>query len=147
MKPISSTNIEYRISATNMSTYTEVAVNGPLMRGLELESNLLQNDATFVREDRTEAIYGMWVIKGQYPSMQRVIIGGTWFDIEIWSLPKANLIEVLYLEATGLTLGKVSLENGEQVLGILGENYLTQQQEDISKFHGWRNYIQQKTND
>ncbi|WP_413662099.1 hypothetical protein ACG1BZ_12540 [Microbulbifer sp. CNSA002] len=128
-----------------MSTYTEIAVNGPLMRGLELDKNLIQNNATFVREAKTEAIYRMWAIKGEYPSMQRVRTGGTWFKVEIWSLPKASLIEVLNLEATGLTLGKVVLENGGQVLGILGENYLTQQQEDISRFHGWRNYIQQKS--
>jgi hypothetical protein len=34
-----------------------IAVNGTLMRGLELEPNLVNLGATFVREDQTEPAY------------------------------------------------------------------------------------------
>jgi hypothetical protein len=39
-----------------------LAVNGTLMRGLELEPNLINLGATFVREDRTEPAYRLYSI-------------------------------------------------------------------------------------
>ena len=41
---------------------TLLAVNGTLMRGLELNPNLLAVGATFVREDQTDACYRLWSI-------------------------------------------------------------------------------------
>ena len=40
-----------------------LAVNGTLMRGLELEPNLLNAGASFVREARTEKAYRLWSIE------------------------------------------------------------------------------------
>ena len=39
---------------------TLLAVNGTLMRGLELNPNMLAVGATFVREDETDACYRLW---------------------------------------------------------------------------------------
>lgn len=120
----------------------DVAVNGTLMRGFALEKHMLKNHATFVREAKTASIYRMWSIGDKYPAMERVLNGGTWITLEIWSIPQANLINLLEEEAKGLVLGKVVLADGTQVLGILGENYIVQNQKDISKWHGWRTYAE-----
>ena len=40
----------------------EFAVNGTLMRGLELNGNLQKVGAIFVREDLTAPIYRLWSI-------------------------------------------------------------------------------------
>jgi gamma-glutamylcyclotransferase (GGCT)/AIG2-like uncharacterized protein YtfP len=49
-----------------------LAVNGTLMRGLELEPNLVNLGATFVREDRTEPAYRLYSINDIHPAMVRV---------------------------------------------------------------------------
>lgn len=44
-------------------TTTLLAVNGTLMRGLELNPNMQKAGGIFVREDRTDAHYRLWSIK------------------------------------------------------------------------------------
>ena len=55
---------------------TLLAVNGTLMRGLELNPNMLAVGATFVREDDTDACYRIWSIGDRHPAMQRTPGGG-----------------------------------------------------------------------
>ena len=50
---------------------TLLAVNGTLMRGLELNPNMLAAGATFVREDHTDACYRIWSIGDRHPAMMR----------------------------------------------------------------------------
>ena len=54
-----------------------LAVNGTLMRGLELNPNLLAVGATFVREDATEPCYRLWSIDDRHPAMIRTPGEGT----------------------------------------------------------------------
>jgi hypothetical protein len=49
-----------------------IAVNGTLMRGLELEPNLVNLGATFVREDRTEPAYRLYSVNDIHPAMVRL---------------------------------------------------------------------------
>lgn len=52
--------------------YILLAVNGTLMRGLELEGNLLEAGAEFGFEARTEKCYRLWSICDRNPAMIRV---------------------------------------------------------------------------
>lgn len=58
-------------------TTTLLAVNGTLMRGLELNPNMQKAGGIFVREDRTDAHYRLWSINDRHPGMIRVNEGGT----------------------------------------------------------------------
>ena len=49
-----------------------VAVNGGLMRGFDLNRNLLAVNGTFVRETATEPAYRLWSINDRHPAMVRV---------------------------------------------------------------------------
>lgn len=120
---------------------TLVAVNGTLMRGLALEKNMHNAKATFVREDNTKAIYRMWSIDDNYPAMQRVSSNGVSLALEVWRIPKSGLVNLLLQEPPGLTLGKVVLEDDTVVLGVLGENIITENKTEISKWGGWRQYM------
>jgi gamma-glutamylcyclotransferase (GGCT)/AIG2-like uncharacterized protein YtfP len=60
---------------TNNKT-VNLAVNGTLMRGLELNGNLLSVGATFLREAQTEPTYRLWSIDDRHPAMLRVREGG-----------------------------------------------------------------------
>lgn len=117
-----------------------LAVNGTLMRGLELNPNMLAVGAQFVREDRTEAGYRIWSIGDRHPAMLRTPGEGTRVALEIWSVPPAGLASILANEPPGLTIGKVVLEDGAIVLGVLGEPFLCKGQREITSFGGWRAY-------
>ena len=121
--------------------WIKLAVNGTLMRGLELNPNLLAAGAEFVREARTEPSYRLWSIDDRHPAMLRARAGGTAIALEVWALPPAGLAAVLLSEPPGLCVGKVRLADGEEVLGVLGEPLLCEGQREITEFGGWRAYL------
>ena len=53
----------------------KLAVIGTLMRGLDLNGNLIEAGAEFLRETKTARAYRMWSIDGKYPAMQKVTAG------------------------------------------------------------------------
>ncbi|MGA2247285.1 MAG: gamma-glutamylcyclotransferase [Verrucomicrobiota bacterium] len=127
-----------------MSPPTEtvlLAVNGTLMRGLELNPNLLAVKARFVRETATEAAYRLWSINDCHPGMVRVGAGGAAVTVEIWAVPPAGLAAVLLQEPPGLSIGKVKLADGSEVLGVLAEAVLCEGQKEITSYGGWRPYL------
>ena len=117
-----------------------LAVNGTLMRGLELNPNLLAVGAGFIRETTTAAVYGLWSIHDRHPAMLRVRSGGVAVAVEIWAVPPAGLATILLKEPPGLSIGKVTLTDGTEVLGVLGEPILCEGQKEITSFGGWRAY-------
>jgi hypothetical protein len=122
----------------------ELAVNGTLMRGLELNQNLQAIDAVFLREDCTAPIYRLWSIDDCYPAMLRVSDGGASIALEIWAIPVTGLATLLLQEPAGLCIGKILLADGLEVLGVLGEPYLCEGRTEIAQYGGWRVYIKSK---
>ena len=118
-----------------------LAVNGTLMRGLELNANLLAAGATFVRETVTEPAYRLWSIHDLHPAMIRVRTGGVAVTVEIWAVPRGAVAAILAQEPAGLCIGKVKLADGSEVLGVLGEPVLCEGQREITLFGGWRAYL------
>jgi len=118
-----------------------LAVNGTLMRGLELNPNLLAVGATFVREDATEPGYRLWSIDDRHPAMLRTPGEGTAVAVEVWNVPLEGLAKVLQSEPPGLCIGKVALADGSIVLGVLGEPFLCAGRREITEFGGWRAYV------
>jgi gamma-glutamylcyclotransferase (GGCT)/AIG2-like uncharacterized protein YtfP len=121
-----------------------LAVNGTLMRGLELNPNMLNAGATFVREAGTVPTYRIWSIGDRHPAMIRVASGGVSVALEVWAVPPEGLAQILMQEPPGLCIGKVKLLDGEEVLGVLGEPLLCEGQREITQHGGWRAYIASK---
>ena len=119
----------------------KLAVNGTLMRGLELNGNMLDAGATFVREAATAPTYRIWSINDRHPAMIRVASGGVSVALEVWAVPPEGLAKILMQEPRGLCIGKVTLADGEEVLGVLGEPLLCEGQREITQHGGWRAYI------
>jgi hypothetical protein len=111
------------------------------MRGLELNKNLLDVGATFVREDKTVACYRLWSIGDRHPAMLRTPGEGGSVAVEIWSVPLEGLATVLMNEPAGLSIGKVLLLDGSIVLGVLGEPFLCQGHHEITEYGSWHAYI------
>ncbi|MBD1567304.1 glutamyl-tRNA amidotransferase [Vibrio sp. SA48] len=126
-----------------MSTETtQLAVNGTLMRGLKLNHNLINVGAEFVREDVTDKHYRLWSINDDHPAMIRTIEENNSVDLEIWALPMAAFATVLSNEPAGLSIGKVKLADGSEILGVLGEPCLVEGQKEITHTGGWRKYTE-----
>lgn len=121
----------------------QLAVNGTLMQGLELNGNLLAIGASFVRTAATEPSYRLWSIDDRHPAMVRVATGGTAIALEIWDVPTAGISEILLQEPPGLCIGKVRLADGEIVLGVIGEAVLCEGKREITHWGGWRAYTAQ----
>lgn len=120
----------------------ELAVNGTLMRGLELNRNLLDAGAVFLREDATAPCYRLWSVGDRHPAMIRTADGGgVSVAVEVWAVPPAGLARVLAEEPPGLAVGKVPLADGAEVLGVVGEPFLVEGQREITRFGGWRRYL------
>jgi hypothetical protein len=117
------------------------AVNGTLMRGLKLNGNLTEAGAVFVEEAKTRAVYRLFSIDDIHPAMYRVRDGGAEISVEIWDIDEAGLVSVLKGEPSGLCIGKVQLNDGRSVMGVLGEKILCEGMKDITEFGGWREYI------
>ena len=118
-----------------------LAVNGTLMRGLELNKNLLEVGATFVKEATTEPAYRLFSIDDVHPAMMRVSEGGKAIAVEVWTVPLAGLAKILLQEPPGLCIGKVPLADGSEVLGVVGESICCEKGTEITQYGGWRNYL------
>jgi carbamate kinase len=119
-----------------------VAVNGTLMRGLALNPNMIEAGATFVREALTAPEYRIWSINDKYPAMVRVSDGtGARVALEVWSVPRGGVGKIFMKEPAGLTLGKVRLDDGSTVVGMLGEAAVAMGQREITQHGGWRAYL------
>ncbi|HEY9632247.1 MAG TPA: gamma-glutamylcyclotransferase [Coleofasciculaceae cyanobacterium] len=126
-----------------ISETVKLAVNGTLMRGLELNGNLLAVGATFVREAKTEPAYRIWSIDDRYPAMLRVREGGAAIAVEVWKVPIEGLATILLQEPPGLCIGKVRLSDDEVVLGVLGEPICCENRHEITQWSGWRAYLRE----
>ena len=111
------------------------------MRGLELNPNMIDAGATFVRETTTQPVYRLWSIADRHPAMIRVAAGGVAVAVEVWAVPPEGLAKILLREPPGLSIGKVTLSDGEEVLGVLGEPLLIEGQREITSHGGWRAYM------
>jgi gamma-glutamylcyclotransferase (GGCT)/AIG2-like uncharacterized protein YtfP len=118
-----------------------LAVNGTLMRGLELNPNLLAVGSTFVRETTTEPSYRLWSIDDRHPAMVRARKGGAAVAVEVWEVPPEGLAAILLQEPPGLGIGKVKLADGTTILGVIAEPVLCEGQREITHFGGWRAYL------
>ena len=72
-----------------------LAVNGTLMRGLELNPSMLEVGARFLRETTTAAEYRLWSINDRHPAMIRVRTGGAAVAVEVWQVPTEGVAQLL----------------------------------------------------
>jgi gamma-glutamylcyclotransferase (GGCT)/AIG2-like uncharacterized protein YtfP len=118
----------------------ELFVNGTLMRGLALHGNLA--GAEFVGEARTAPIYRLYSIGDRHPGMFEVAEGGVAVAGEIYHVPDEVWRRVEAGEPPDLYCGKVRLEGGREILGILYPRELAEgHHRDVSEYGGWRGYI------
>jgi allophanate hydrolase len=121
-----------------------VAVCGAHMEGLPLNHQLVSRGATFVRRTRTIASYKIYALPGGppfRPGLVRVPAGGASVDVEVWSVPAEQFGSFVAGIPAPLGIGKVDLEDGQQVSGFLCEAHAVEGARDITALGGWRQYL------
>ncbi len=124
----------------------ELFVNGTLMRGLKLEANM--GNSKLLGEFRTEPRYRLYTIDDIHPGMYRLEdgeTGGVAVAGELYLVDEATWKSIEAGEPPNLYRGRIKLEDGREVYGILYPRELAEgKYPDISEHGGWREYMQSK---
>lgn len=124
-----------------------IAVVGAHMSGLPLNGQLVGLGGRLENAGRTAPCYRLYALPGvppQRPGMVRMADGGESggaIELEVWSLPSANVGAFLRGIPAPLGLGTVTLADGSTVLGFLCESHATGNAHDITALGGWRAYL------
>jgi allophanate hydrolase len=124
-----------------------IAVVGAHMSGLPLNGQLVELGGRLESAGRTAPVYRLYALPGgppKRPGLVRVADrpgGGGAIELEVWSLPTAEVGRFLRGIPAPLGLGTVSLADGSSVTGFLCESHAAAGAEDITALGGWRAYL------
>jgi allophanate hydrolase len=121
-----------------------IAVCGAHMTGLPLNHQLRERGGSLLQTTRTRGCYRLFALPGgppHRPGLIRVTSGGGAIDVEVWSLPAAQVAAFLAGIPAPLGIGKVELQSGEWVAGFICEGFAVDGAVDITSYGGWRPYI------
>jgi allophanate hydrolase len=118
-----------------------LAVVGHHLTGERRSAELLDRGARSVRTTRTAPCYRLYRLPTGVPGLVRTGTGGVAIEVELWHIPGPAVGGFLGGVAAPLSLGRVRLADGQEVLGFLCEQYaVAGGAEDISASGGWRAY-------
>ena len=123
----------------------EIAVCGAHMDGLPLNHQLRNAGGHLVRSTRTNADYKLYALPGgppHRPGLVRVRDGGASIAVEVWAIKSAAFAGFVKAIPAPLAIGKIELEDGERVTGFLCEACGLEEAADITRFGGWRQYLE-----
>ena len=122
-----------------------IAVVGAHLSGMPLNAELTRRGASFVRAAATAPAYRLYALPGGPPSrpgLVRVGEGGTAIAVEIWAMEKPAFADFVAEIPAPLGIGTIHLADGTSVQGFLCEAAATDGACDISRFGGWRAFME-----
>lgn len=121
-----------------------LAVCGAHMSGLPLNHQLTDLGARFLKAATTAPCYGLHALAGgppERPGLVRRDTSGASIAVELWSLPKPALGQLMGQIPAPLGLGSILLADGSRATGFLCEAAGTVGAKDITATGGWRAYL------
>ncbi len=128
-----------------MSKSINLAVCGAHMRGLPLNHQLVELNATFLSATKTAKGYRLFDVPEKFPprpGMIRDRESESSLELEVWSMPLENFGAFMVQIASPLCIGTVELEDGSKVYGFLCESDALIGAKEITQFGGWKSYLQ-----
>lgn len=126
-----------------------LAVVGAHLSGQALNWQLQKVDATFAYRTKTAPEYRLYALPTvpPKPGLRKVEKDGHAIELEIWDVPISKFGVFISMIPFPLGIGNVQLENGKFVKGFICEEagYTQDGVTDISKYGGWRYYMQTKS--
>ncbi|MCL4125633.1 UNVERIFIED_CONTAM: hypothetical protein GTU68_017886 [Idotea baltica] len=128
----------------DQSRTADIVVCGAHMSGLELNWQLTERGAALKELTTTTEHYSLYKLSGsgiQRPALVEDQLNGQCIEIEIWTIPLANLGSFVNAIPAPLGLGKVNCVDGRTLSGFICVEGGLGESENISKFGGWRSYL------
>jgi allophanate hydrolase len=124
-------------------------VCGAHMEGLSLHWQLAERGALLREKSRTAPVYRLFAMpaSGAVPPRPAMIHderGGAAIEVEVWELDPAAFGDFVSKIPAPLGIGKVTLQNGDQVPGFIAEPRAMVGAEEITSFGGWRAWLQRQ---
>jgi allophanate hydrolase len=125
-----------------------IAVVGAHLSGMPLNDELKALGARFLEETATAPDYRLFAMEDLRPAKPGLLrvapASGTAISVEIWALRRAEFGRFVAAVPPPLAIGTLTLADGRQVKGFLGEPEALRGARDISDFGGWKAYIAAK---
>ncbi len=124
-----------------------IAVVGAHMSGLPLNHEITRLGGRFLRQDKTQDTYSLYSLPGGPPTRPGLVRTGKGAEIllEIWALPITAFGAFIAGVPHPLGIGTLILANGDKVKGFLCEQYAVQGAEDVTRFGGWRTFLEDQS--
>ena len=122
-----------------------VAVVGAHLSGMPLNSQLSERGGRLVRKAKTSPAYRLYALADTVPpkpGLERIGDGGVAIELEIWELPASEFGSFVGLVPPPLAIGSVEIDDGTWCKGFVCEPAALRTARDITRFGGWRAYIQ-----
>ena len=118
----------------------DLLVVGAHLSGQPLNHELVATGGTLVRARATAPCYRLFALDTAppKPGLVRQAEGGESIAGEVWRLPAAGFARFMAGLAPPMTVGRVCLDDGDDVLGFLCEPAATAGATDITRYGGWR---------
>jgi len=123
-----------------------VVVCGAHLEGLPLHWQLADRGATLRSRTRTAPVYRMYAMPPEgsippRPALIREEEKGAAIEVEVWALSPAAFGDFVSKIPGPLGIGKVLMENGEELPGFIAEPRAAAGAEEITGFGGWKAWL------
>ncbi len=124
-------------------------VCGAHLEGLALHWQLADRGAVLREKTRTAPVYRMYAMPSvgsipPRPAQNRDQAPGASIEVEIWELEPAAFGDFVLKIPGPLGIGKVLLENGVEVPGFIAEPRAVEGAEEITRYGGWRAWLEKE---
>ncbi len=134
-----------RLQGTVAASGIEIVVVGAHLSGMPLNGQLTALGGVFSRVVRTAPDYRLYALETSppKPGLHRCRPGeGNAIEAEVWTLSPEGFGRFVADVPSPLSIGTLKLDDGSSVKGFLIEAEAVRAAPDISKFGGWRAYLE-----
>jgi allophanate hydrolase len=126
-----------------------IVVVGAHLSGLPLNHELTGPGGQLIKRSRTAADYRLYALPNTTPPKPGLVrepgYAGPGLEVEVWALPADAFGRFVAKIPSPLGIGKVSLDDGSSVSGFLCEAHAIAGAEEITRFGGWRAFLQERS--
>jgi allophanate hydrolase len=127
-----------------------VVVCGAHLEGLPLHWQLAERGATLRSRTKTAPVYRMYAMPAvgsipPRPALIREEGKGASIEVEVWDLSPADFGDFTSKIPGPLGIGKVLMENGEELPGFIAEPRAADGADEITGFGGWKAWLASKS--
>ncbi len=134
-----------RRSCADRSASVPLAVVGAHLAGQPLNHQLLERGARLAARTTTAPAYRLVALADTTPAkpgLVRVDDDGAAIEVEVWDVPIDRFGSFVDGIPAPLAIGKLELADGSWVNGFVCEPVGIERATDITRFRGWRAYLQ-----